>query len=86
METIESLIIKICKNQLLGADVRPAATFEDHGFDSLDLVNIIMETEQELAIDIHEDDIKMTTTIEQYIKYVSKLVEAKQEVPTAEVN
>jgi len=83
---LENIIIEICRNQLLGAAVRPTATFEDHGFDSLDLVNIIMEVEMEFGVDIHEDDIKMTTTIEQFTRYVSHLLDAKQEIPTEGAN
>ena len=85
MESIEQKILNIVQNQLLGLDVRGPATFEDHGFDSLDLMNVVMCTEDEFGISIDEKDVSMNMTINQYINFVQKLIDSKEET-TKEVD
>lgn len=79
MERLDETIVNIIKNQLLGMDVDTSKTFEDHGFDNLDLANVIMEVEDELSIDIDENKITMGTTIDQFIDFTKNLVEENEE-------
>ena len=85
MDRLDETIVSIIKNQLLGMDVDTSKTFEDHGFDSLDLANVIMEVEDELSIDIDENKITMDTTIGQFIDFTKNLVEENEEPQTDEV-
>lgn len=85
MERLDETIVSIIKNQLLGMDVDTSKTFEDHGFDNLDLANVIMEVEDELSIDIDENKITVTGTIDQFIDFTKNLVEENEEPQTDEV-
>lgn len=87
MKSLEQTILDIVQNQLLGLDVREPATFEDHGFDSLDVMNIVMSTEDELGISIDDKDVSMDMTILQYMDFVKGIVDKNmEEATTEEVN
>ena len=42
-------------------DIRPDSTFESLGIDSLDVVEMIMDLESELAVELELEDQKITT-------------------------
>ena len=42
-------------------DIRPDSTFESLGFDSLDVVEMIMDLESELGVELEMEDQKIST-------------------------
>jgi acyl carrier protein len=57
--------------------IRPDATFEELGIDSLDRINILFELEGEFDIQIDDEQAKQVTTLQEMIEGITKLVEAK---------
>jgi acyl carrier protein len=57
--------------------VKPDATFEELGIDSLDRINILFELEGEFDIEIDDEQAKQVTTLQQMIEGITKLVDAK---------
>ena len=54
-------------------DVTPEASFrEDLEADSLDLVELIMELEEQFGMEIPDDEAEKITTVEQAVEYVSE--------------
>lgn len=54
-------------------DVTPDASFrEDLEADSLDLVELIMELEEQFGMEIPDDDAEKITTVEEAVDYVSE--------------
>ena len=52
-------------------DVTPEASFrEDLEADSLDLVELIMELEEQFGMEIPDEDAEKITTVEQAVEYV----------------
>jgi acyl carrier protein len=51
-------------------EVTPETTFEDLGADSLDVMDLVMELEQEFDIEIPDEDAEKIRTIEDTIKYI----------------
>ncbi len=55
------------------ADVTPEASFrEDLEADSLDLVELIMELEEQFGMEIPDEEAEKITTVEQAVEYVSE--------------
>jgi acyl carrier protein len=55
------------------ADVTPEASFrEDLEADSLDLVELIMELEEQFGMEIPDEEAEKITTVEQAVDYVSE--------------
>lgn len=55
------------------ADVTPEASFrEDLEADSLDLVELIMELEEEFGMEIPDEEAERITTVEEAVDYVSE--------------
>jgi acyl carrier protein len=53
-----------------GAAVKPEATFQDLGADSLDSVELIMGFEEEFKIEIPDEDAQNIKTVGDAIKYI----------------
>ena len=54
-------------------DVTPEASFrEDLEADSLDLVELIMELEEQFGMEIPDEEAEKITTVEQAVEYVSE--------------
>jgi acyl carrier protein len=51
-------------------EVTLETTFEDLGADSLDVMDLVMELEQEFDIEIPDEDAEKIRTIEDTIKYI----------------
>lgn len=52
-------------------------TFEDLGADSLDVMDLIMELEQEFDIEIPDEDAENIRTIEDTINYIQSRIQNK---------
>lgn len=62
-DTTELLLSNIIteKFEIDPAKLRPEATLEDIGIDSLDIFDIIFDLEEKLDIKVSNDDVKITT-------------------------
>ena len=79
MDNVEKSIISIIQNQLLGADVNEHKSFEENGFDSLDLISVIMTIEDQYDIAIDEREVDIDTKISDFISHVEQIVESESE-------
>lgn len=76
-DSIASKIIEIIANQLSlrESDVKAESRFvDDLGADSLDIVELIMEMEEEFSIEIPDEDVEQMITVNDVLKYVDQLV------------
>lgn len=54
------------------ADVKPEATFkEDLGADSLDVVELVMELEDEFDLEISDEDAENISTVQNVVDYIN---------------
>jgi acyl carrier protein len=73
-DSIESRIIQIIAEQLSlrEDDIKAEARFvDDLGADSLDIVELIMEMEEEFDIEIPDEDVEKMILVQDVIDYVS---------------
>ena len=74
-QEIESKVIKIIAEKL-GIDeseVKPEASFiDDLGADSLDIVELVMELEEEYGIEIPDEDAEKIKTVQDAINYIKE--------------
>ena len=75
MATTYERLKKIVVEQL-GADedeVKPEASFvDDLNADSLDLVELIMELEEQFGLEIPDEEVEKITTVEEAVDYVDQ--------------
>ena len=69
---IEERVIDIV-NDILGVEATEEDTFEDLYMDSLDLVEIIIECEQEFGYPITDDKVKNLKTVEDLVNLIKDL-------------
>lgn len=69
---IEEIVIDIV-NDVLGVEATEEDTFEDLYMDSLDLVEIIIECEQEFGYPITDDKVQNLKTVEDLINLIKDL-------------
>ncbi len=82
MDEIASKVRAIIADQLMvdPDEVTDEASFvDDLGADSLDTVELIMEFEDEFAVEISDEDAEKISTVGEAIAYMSKLMEGKKE-------
>ncbi len=82
MDDIASKVRAIIADQLMvdPDEVTDEASFvEDLGADSLDTVELIMEFEDEFAVEISDEDAEKISTVGEAIVYMSKLMGDKKE-------
>ena len=75
LDNIEPKVIEIISNQLSlrDHDIQLDSRFvDDLGADSLDLVELIMEMEEEFDIEIPDDDLEQLQTVQNVVDYVAK--------------
>lgn len=54
------------------AEVKPEASFKDDlGADSLDVVELVMELEDEFDLEISDEDAEKITTVQEVIDYIN---------------
>jgi acyl carrier protein len=81
-DEIAERVKKIIEEQLMvdASEITEKATFiDDLGADSLDVVEIIMELEEEFGIQIPDEDAEKITTVGEAIDYIRRLVEQRGE-------
>ena len=69
---IEERVINIV-NDILGVEATEEDTFEDLYMDSLDLVEIIIECEQEFGYPITDDKVQNLKTVEDLVNLIEDL-------------
>lgn len=69
---IEERVIDIV-NDILGVEATEEDTFEDLYMDSLDLVEIIIECEQEFSYPITDDKVQNLKTVEDLVNLIKDL-------------
>lgn len=75
--SIQSRIIKLAAKHLSlkESDIKPESRFvEDLGADSLDLVELVMEIEEEFNIEIPDEDVEKMHRVNEVVNYCSKVV------------
>lgn len=80
MSDIAERVKKIIKEQLMveESEVTEDASFvDDLGADSLDIVEMIMEIEDEFGIEVPDEDAEKLATVGDAIKYIERRLEQK---------
>ena len=80
MASVEERVIEIvCENLAVSKDQvkRETSFIEDIGADSLDIVELIMELEEEFEITIPDDQAEKIKTVGEAIDYIQKEVDKK---------
>lgn len=80
MASVEERVIEIvCENLAVSKDQvnRNTSFIEDIGADSLDIVELIMELEEEFEITIPDDQAEKIKTVGEAIDYIQKELEKK---------
>ena len=78
-DSIESKVISVIANQLSlrDDDIKVSSRFvDDLGADSLDIVELIMEMEEEFDIEIPDEEVEKMMTVGDVTKFVTALVTA----------
>ncbi|MFQ6117199.1 MAG: acyl carrier protein [Candidatus Bipolaricaulia bacterium] len=81
-DAIAERVKKIIEEQLMvdASEITNEATFiDDLGADSLDVVEMIMELEDEFGIEVPDDEAEKLTTVGEAIEYIKARVEGKGE-------
>ncbi|HDI11356.1 MAG TPA: acyl carrier protein [Candidatus Acetothermia bacterium] len=81
MSKIADRVKEIIAEQLMVEldEVTEDATFSDDlGADSLDIVELVMELEDEFGIEIPEEDLEKINTVGEAIAYIESKVEEKE--------
>jgi len=81
-DEIAERVKKIIEEQLMvdASEITDKVTFiDDLGADSLDIVEMIMELEEEFGITIPDEDAEKITTVGEAIEYIKNLVGQKEE-------
>lgn len=79
-DSIESKVVAIISEQLSlrEDDIKVKSRFvDDLGADSLDIVELIMEMEEEFDIEIPDEDIEKIVTVQDVIGYITRHVAAE---------
>lgn len=82
-DEIAERVKRIIEEQLMvdASEITEKATFiDDLGADSLDIVEMIMELEEEFGIEIPDEDAEKITTVGEAIEYIRSLVEQRGEI------
>ena len=70
-ETVQKLIVD--KFGVTKEDVTPQMTFDDLGADSLDVVEVVMEVEDQFGIEFEDDRIESLNNIQDAVAYIDEL-------------
>lgn len=76
MDSVRNRLIQICEEQLgkLDWDEDGDKDWGDLGADSLNTVEIVMETEEEFDITINDEDSETMRTFNQLVEYVERKI------------
>lgn len=80
-DEIVERVKKVIEEQLMvdASEITDEATFiDDLGADSLDVVEMIMELEDEFGIEITDEDAEKLTTVGEAIEYIKGLMEQQE--------
>ena len=81
-DAITERVKKIIEEQLMvdASEITDEASFiDDLGADSLDVVEMIMELEDEFGIEVPDEEAERLTTVGKAVEYIKGLVEEKGE-------
>ncbi|MBF0105565.1 MAG: acyl carrier protein [Deltaproteobacteria bacterium] len=76
-DSLEPKVIEIIATQLSlrDEDIKPTSRFvDDLGADSLDIVELIMEMEEEFDIEIPDEDVEKMLTVKDVTDYIARVV------------
>lgn len=79
-QNLESKVIQIISTQLAieSDDISGDSNFvEDLGADSLDIVELVMEIEDEFDLEIPDEDVENLSTVQDVVNYLNKNIQAK---------
>ncbi len=80
-DEIQERVRKIIEEQLMvdASEITEEATFtDDLGADSLDIVEMIMELEDEFGIEVPDEEAEKLTTVGKAIEYIKGLAEQRE--------
>jgi acyl carrier protein len=80
-DEIEGRVRKVIEEQLMvdASEITEEATFtDDLGADSLDVVEMIMELEDEFGIEVSDEEAEKLTTVGKAIEYIKGLMGQKE--------
>jgi len=69
----QELIVKELKKHGAKGELSPTSEFKNMGIDSLDLMDMIVQLEEELDISVPDDDLLNLKTIDDLVKLVTEL-------------
>ena len=85
--SINSKVFDIVRKQINQGNVSMTSDLiDEHNADSLDMVEIIVDTEEEFDIDIPDEDIELLRTVGDIIHYVDKNISPYHEVDHVEIS
>ena len=58
--------------------IRPEATFEELGIDSLDRINILFEVENEFNIDVPDEEVRTIKTVNDMIERLNAFIQQQK--------
>ncbi len=64
--------------QVSPASIRPEATFEELGIDSLDRINILFELENEFNIDVPDDEVRSIKSVQGIVDRLSAYLQTRE--------
>jgi acyl carrier protein len=69
----QELIVKALKKRGAKGDLSPNSKFKNMGLDSLDLMDMVIQLEDELNIRVPDDELEELNTIKDLVDLINKL-------------
>ncbi len=78
---VEERVIKIIRRELdvdSSQEVAMATTLEELDFDSLNMMDVVLEVEQEYSIRVSEDEVEFFLFVGDLVRYVQKKINERE--------